>query len=129
MKELTVIFAEVSFIGVDFFDGFIGMTTGGDTEGKIGAVVMRSRGYFCGQDETVVGIDGGMLLKSEVRGVIFDGPVGFNISGEFKGVSVFIEVSRWFLSFLYFLFQFFFADGMTGGFYQAGIDGYAFVDG
>jgi len=129
MKELSIIFAEVAFIGIDFFDGVFGMATGGDTEGKIGAVVMRRWRHFRGQDETVVGIDGGMFFKSEVRDVVLFRPVGIEISGEFKEVPVFIEVTRWFLSFLYFLFQFFFADGMTGRFYQAGVDGYAFVDG
>jgi len=129
MKELSIIFAEVAFVCIDFFDGVFGVATGGDTEGEIGAVMMRSRRHFGGEDETVVGVGGGVLFKPKMWDIILDGPVGFKVSGELEDVPVFIEVAGWFLSFLYFLFQFFFADGMTGRFNQAGVDGYAFVDG
>ena len=129
MKELSVIFTKIAFIGIDFFDGVFGVATGGDTEGEIWAVMMRSRSHFCGEDEAVVGIDGGMLLKPKMWDIILDGPVGFNISGEFKGISVFIRFSRRCFSFLFFFFQLFLAYGMAGRFDQAGVDGYSFVDG
>jgi len=129
MKELSVIFAKVAFIGIDFFDGVFGVATGGDTEGKIGAVVMRSRSHFRGEDEAVVGIDRGVLFKSEVGDIIFDCPVRFDIPGEFKGIPVFIQFSRRCFSFLFFFFQLFLAYGMAGRFDQTCVNGYAFVDG
>ena len=41
------------------------MTTAGDTEGKIRAVMERSRGHFRGEDKAVTRIHGSMLFKAE----------------------------------------------------------------
>ena len=62
MKKLSVILSKVSFIGIDLLDRVFGMTTGGNTQRKIGAVMMGSRGHFSSENEAVVGIDGGVLL-------------------------------------------------------------------
>lgn len=129
MKKLSVIFAKIAFIGVNFFDGIFSVAAAGDAKGKIGTVMVGSGGHFRGEDEAVVDIDGGMLLKDEMRGVVLDRPVGIEIPGEFHNTPIFIEFSFRCFSFLYFFFQFFFADGMAGRLNQSGIDGYAFVNG
>ena len=105
------------------------MATAGDTERKIGTVRGGGRGYFRSKNKPIMGIDGGMLFKSKVGAVVFDRPVRFEIAGEFKEVSIFIQFTRGCFSFLFFFFQLFLADGMTGGLNQAGVNSYALVDG
>ena len=129
MKKLAVILSKVSFIGIDLLDGVFGMTTAGNTERKIGTVMVGSRGYFRSEDKPVAGINGSMFLKSEMRYVILDCPVGIEIPGEFKDIPIFIEITLGCFSFLYFFFQFFFTYGTAGGLNQTGVNSYAFVDG
>ena len=129
MKEVPVIFSEVSFIGIDFFDRVLGMATSGNTERKIGAVMVGSRSYFRSENEPVVGVNSGVLFKTEVRDVIFDRPVGIKITGEFKDIPIFIKISCGFCSFLFLFFQFVLTYGMAGRLNQTGVNGYAFIDG
>ena len=61
--------------------------------------------------------------------VVFDRPVGIEIAGKLHRLSRFVQASLRRFSFDFFFFQLVFADGMAGRFYQAGIDGNAFIDG
>ena len=129
MEKLSVVFSKVSFVGIHFLDGLIGMTTAGNAKRKIGAVMVGSGGHFRSKNKSITGIDGGVFLEPEVRLVILDRPVRFEITGKFKDVAVFIQLSLGSFSLFLFFLQFLLAEGMTGRFNQAGIDGYAFVDG
>ncbi len=83
----------------------LGMTTAGDTEREIGAVMERSRGHFRGQDKTIAGIHGCMLFQAKVRLVVFDRPVGIEIAGRPHRLSQLIQVALWRFSFAPFFFQ------------------------
>ena len=128
-EELPVFLSKVALVGKDLLDRILGMTTSGDTEGEIGAVMERSRGHFRGEDKTISGIHRSVLFQSKVRLVVFDRPVGIEISGELRRFSQLIQAALRCFSFSPFFPQFVFADGTAGRFYQAGIDGHAFIDG
>jgi hypothetical protein len=104
------------------------MTTTGNAKGKIGAVMLGSGGHFRSKNKSITGVDGGVLLEPEVRFVIFDRPVRFEFPGKLKEVAIFIQLTLGSFSLFLFFLQFLLAEGMTGRFNQAGIDGYAFVD-
>ena len=87
------------------------------------------RGNLCGENETMMDIYRGMFLEPEVGNVILDRPVRFEITRKLKHVAVFIQFSLRSLSLFLFFLQFLLAEGLTGRLNQAGIDGYAFVDG
>ena len=61
MEEVSVIFSKIPFVGKDLFDWILGMTTGSNTEWKIGAVMEGSGSYFRCQDKSVARINSGML--------------------------------------------------------------------
>jgi len=105
------------------------MIAAGNAKGKIRAVMLGSWGHFRSKNKSVTSIDRGMFLEPEVRLVILDRPVRFKIPGKFKDVAVFIQLTIGSFSLFLFFLQFLLAEGMTGRFNQAGIDGYAFVDG
>ena len=71
------------------------MTTEDRTILKEVGIMDRSRAVDGGQDEAVLGINGRMLLESEVRHLVFDGPVAFQITRELQRFTIFI-----FLAFL-----------------------------
>ncbi len=73
--------------------------------------------------------DGSMFLKTEMRNIILDRPVGIQITRKLQGEPVLIQIACRSLSFLFFLFHFLFTDGMAGRLNQTGINGYALVDG
>ena len=54
-QKLPVHLSKIAFICKDFLYGIFGMTTAGDTEGKVGAVMERGRGHFRGQDKAITG--------------------------------------------------------------------------
>ena len=58
------------------------MTTEGRAVGQEVGIVDRGRGEGSGQHKAVAGVHCGMFLQPEVRGIIFDHPVGFEIAGE-----------------------------------------------
>ncbi len=104
---------------IHFLDGLIGMTASGDTERKIRAVMVGGRGHFGGKNKPITGIDRGVFLEAEVRLVILESPVRFEVTRKLKDVAVFIQFTlRGFSLFLFFL-QFLSAEGMTGRFNQA----------
>lgn len=129
MKKLSVLFSKVALIGINLLDRALGMETAGNTKGQIATVMVGGRRHFCGQNKPITGIDSGVFFETEVRDIVFHRPVRFEIAGEFEDISVFVQIARWGFSFLFFLFQPFFAEGMAGRFHQAGVNGYAFVDG
>ena len=69
------------------------------------------------------------ILFHKVRLVVFDRPVGIKIAGELHRLSRFVQASLRRFSFDLFFFQLVFVDATAGRFYQAGIDGNAFIDG
>jgi len=105
------------------------MTTAGDAERKIGAIMVGGRGYLSSKNKPITGINRGMFLQTVVRFIILDSPVGFKIPGEFKRVPLFIQLTRRGFSFLFFFFQLLFAHGMTDRLNQACVNGDAFVNG
>ena len=127
MEEIPVVFSKIPFIRIHFPDGFIGMTTAGDTKGKIGAVMVGSGGHFRGKNKSIMGIDSGMFLESEMGLVILDRPVRFEITRKLKDVSILVQFSLGCFALFPFLLQLLLTEGMAGRFNQAGIDGYAFV--
>ena len=128
-EEVSIGFSKISFVCIYFLDGIIGMTASGDAKRKVGAVMAGGRSHFCGENETVIYIHSDVLLETEVGLVILDHPVRFEVTGKLKDIAIFIQLSlRSFALFPFFL-QFLLAEGMTGRLNQAGIDGYAFVDG
>jgi hypothetical protein len=83
-QEVPVGFSGVAFIGIDFFDPLFGMTTEGRAVGQEVGIVDRSRGEGGGQHKAMAGVHRGMFLQPEVRSLIFDHPVGFEVPGELK---------------------------------------------
>ena len=65
-EKFTIRVSMISFIGINLLDGVLGMATAGDTERKIGTVMVGGRGYFRSKNKPIMGIDGGMLFKSKV---------------------------------------------------------------
>lgn len=128
-QKCTVILSKVSLVGINLFDGMLGMTTAGDTKREIGTVMERSRGHFRCQDKAIAGIHGCMLFQAKVRLVVLDCPVGIKIAGKLHRLSQLIQAALRRFSFAPFFFQLVFAEGMAGGLYEAGIDGNAFMDG
>jgi len=121
--------AEVPFIGIDLFDRLFGMTTAGDAQRKIWAVVMGCWRHLGGKDKSMLYIDRGMLFEAKVRDIVFHRPVGVKIARIFKRFSRFIPCALRSISFLFFFFELFRAEGMAGGFHQAGVNGDALVYG
>ncbi len=56
-------------------------------------IVLGRRAQIGGKDKSILGVHGGVLLKSEMRFVIFDRPVRFQIPGKLFQVAVFIQLS------------------------------------
>jgi hypothetical protein len=112
-KELAVVFSKIALIRKHLFDRVFGMTTAGDTQGEIGAVMEGSRGDLGGKNKAVTGINRSMFLQTKMGTIISHGPVGLKITGEFKRLAVFIQLAFRSFSFLPFFFQFIFAEGMT----------------
>jgi len=105
------------------------MTTAGDTQRKIRAVMVGSGGHFRSKHKSIVGIYGGMFLKPKVGDIILDRPVRFEITRKLKDVSILVQFSLGCFALFPFLLQLLLTEGMAGRFNQPGIDGYAFVDG
>jgi len=129
MKKISVWFSTVSFIGIHLFNRFFRMITASDTKREIRTVMVRGRGYFGSKNKPITGIDRGMFLQTIVRFIILDRPVGFEIPGELKGTSVFVQFTRRCFSFLFFFFHLLFGYGMAGRLNQSSVNGYALVDG
>ena len=53
-EKISIWFSKVSLIGIHLFDRLFGMTTAGDAEGKIGAVVMGCRRHLGSKDKSMV---------------------------------------------------------------------------
>ena len=128
MKKISDWLSTVSFIGIHLFDGCFSMTTTGNTEREIGTVMVGGRGYFGSKNEPITGINRGMFLQTIVRFIILNRPVGFEIPGELKVTSVFVQFTSRCFSFLFFFFQFLFGYGMAGRLNKAGVNGYALVN-
>ena len=64
-----------------------------------------------------------------MRDIVFHRPVGVKIPRIFKRFSRFVHFALGSVSFLFFFFEFFRAEGMTGGFHQAGVNGDALIYG
>jgi hypothetical protein len=54
---------------------------------------VHRRGEGGGQHKAVAGVHRGMFLQPEVRSLIFDHPVGFEVPGELKRLAVFIPLT------------------------------------
>lgn len=128
-EENSIWLSKVSLIGIYLFDRVFGVTTASDTKGKIGTVIMGCRRYLGGKDESMAGVDRGVLFEPKVRDIIFHRPVGIEIARVFERFSHFVHFAFGSFSFLFFFFQLFRADGTTGGFHQAGVNGDALVYG
>jgi hypothetical protein len=76
------------------------MTAVGDTKSKIRAIVAGGGGNLRGKNKSITSIYGSMLLKSGMRDVILDRPVGFYTPGKLQEVAVFVQASRSGFSFL-----------------------------
>lgn len=122
-------FTVIPFVGIHLFDRVSGMTAAGDTQGKTGTVMMGCGTQFRGKKKAIAGIDGGMLLQSEMGKIILDRPIRFKVPGKLKRVSVLVHCALRRLSLFLFFFQFFSAEGPTGRLDQAGVHGDALVDG
>jgi len=83
--------SKIPFIGKHFLDGVVGMTAAGDAKREVGAVMEGGRGNICGKNETITGIDGGVLLDPEMGCVILDRPVRFEITEKLKDVAIFVQ--------------------------------------
>ena len=117
-------------VGKDLLDRVWSVTTACHTEREKGAVVERGRGHFCGQNEPITGVNGGMLLfQAKERFVVLDRPVGIEIARKFHRLSEPIQAALRRFSFDLFFPQLVLADGMTCRLHQTGIDGNAFIDG
>jgi hypothetical protein len=128
-QEVPVGFSGVAFISIDFFDLLLGMTTENGAIGQEVSIVDRVRSQCGGHHKAVARVYRGMLLQPEVRGLIFDPPVGFEIAGELQRFAVFIMVPFLGLAVLRCSFQLVVAPGAACRLDQAGIHGNAFVDG
>ena len=129
IQKIPIVFSKIPFVRIHSPDGLIGMTTAGNAERKIRAVMVGSGGHFRSENKPIMGIDGGMFLKPEMRLVIFDCPVRFEIAGKLKDVAILVQFSLGCFALFLFFLQFLLTEGMAGRFNQTGIDGYAFVDG
>ena len=127
-QKVPVGFTGVSLVGVDFLYWLFGMTTVDRAVGQKVGIVDRSGCKGGGQHKAVFGIHRDVLLEAKVRGVVSNGPVGFQISGELQRLSGFILFSFFGLAVFTLLFQFILTQGSTGGLDQAGIHGNALID-
>ena len=104
------------------------MTAEDGAIGKIVGVIYRSRSQGGGQDKAVVDVNGGVFLKTVMRLVILHDPVRFEVPGEFKRLTVFINFTCSRIIFVSKLFDFIITDRMAGGFNQPGVNGDALIN-
>jgi hypothetical protein len=128
-EKVPVGFSGVAFIGIDLFDFLLGMTTERRAVGQEVGIVDRGRSQCGGQHKAVAGVHRGMFLQPKVRGIIFDYPVGLEITGELQRLAVFIVLPLFGLAVFAVFFQLVVAQGAAGGLDQAGVHGNALVDG
>jgi len=105
------------------------MTTGDNTQREIKVLMVGSGGDFRSRTNPYWVSTEICSLSPKWGGIVFDRPVRFEIAGEFKEVSVFIQFTRGCFSFLFFFFQLLFADEMTGGMHQSDVNSHALVEG
>ena len=79
----------VALVGIDDFNRLIGMATEDCAIMKEVGVMHRGRAVGGSQDKTVLGINGRMLFKPEVRHVVFDGSVAFQITRKLQRLTIF----------------------------------------
>jgi len=97
--------------------------------GKIPGIVDRSRRHGSCQNKPVVGINRSMFFNPIVRGVFLVNPVRVNIPMKLERITVFIKITLRRIMLISRFLYFIIADGFTGGFYQPGVNGNAFIDG
>jgi len=92
-KKVSIRGAGIALVGIDDIDFLIGVHAVDGGIGQIGRVAVGGRGEGGRQNQSIFHIDGGMLFQAEMGEIVFDGPVGFKIAGEFFGIAVFIQVA------------------------------------
>jgi hypothetical protein len=100
-------------------------------DGAIGqqvSIVNRDRREGSDQQEAVSGVHRGMILETEVGGIVTDSPAGFEVAGGPNRLAVFIPLALFGFSLFALLFQLIVAQRTSGGFDQSGIHGHALVD-
>ena len=102
----------IAFIGVNLLNRFLCMTTGDDAVGEIDAVTNRGGSKFRGENEAMVDIYGGMFLQAVMGDFIFNDPVRFKITREFKRFPVLVYLALRGLSFLSLFLDLLIADGV-----------------
>jgi len=128
-EKVPVGISGAAFIGIDLLDLPAGVTTESGAVGQEVGIVDRGRSQGGGQHKAMAGVHRRMFFEPEVRGVIFDHPVGFEIPGELQRLAVFIALALFGAAASALFFQLVVAQGTAGGLDQSGIDGNALVDG
>ena len=92
MEKSAVGFAIIPLVGVDLPDRVFGMATGGDTVGKIDAVIHRSRGQFRGKDKSMIRVHGGVLIESVMKNAFLDDPVRIQITRKLQEIPILVQL-------------------------------------
>lgn len=129
MEKVSVIFSKISFIGIGLLNEILGMARAGNKQGETGAIMKGSERYLRGQDKPITGINRSMFFESIMRDIIFNRPVRLQITREFERIFRFIHFPFGRFSALSFFLQLLLAARMAGRLDQAGINGYALVNG
>ena len=129
MEKASVRLPIIAFVGIYLFYGFIRMTTGSHTIGKIDAVANRGRGQLRRKNKTMLGIYRSMFLQSVMGGFIFNRPVRFQIPREFERIPVLVCLPLRGLFLLSLFLDLLITNGVTDGLNQAGINCNSFIDG
>ena len=129
LPEVAVGETGVALVGIDDFDRFIGMATEDRAILQEVGVMDRGRTMDGGQDKAMLGINGRMFLEPEVRFLIFDGSVAFQIARELQRITILILLTFLTVAVRAFLLQIIVAHRAAGRFHQAGVHGHALVDG
>lgn len=82
-QEFPVGSTGISFIRIGEFDLIFCMSTVNRRIRQTYGIIVRSRAQCCRKNKAVYGINGSMFLNAVMQFIVFNGPVGIEISGIF----------------------------------------------
>ena len=115
--------------GIDCLNSILSMHTGNNDHRQVDRVVLRRGCHVRGKKESIFGIHRDMFLESEMWCIIFNGPVGIQISGVLFFIAILIHFVFRGIRFLSNPFNIFFRNRAAYRLDQAGINSYPFVYG
>jgi hypothetical protein len=74
-RKTSIRLTGIAFIGINLFDGLLGMFAKHGAVIQIVGIVNRGLCNGRGQDKPMIDVNGSMFFQAIMRGIVFDGPV------------------------------------------------------